>query len=180
MANTHTHPIPEALQLLLDRPGLADLGPGPRGGVFSVAEITQAVSGAGVSQAGREVTRALLLLWNDHHDVAHASVQDLENADASLVHAILHRREPDFGNAGYWFRRVGQHPSYAALAASASQILSGPLAAALVPGGRWDALAFVAACERSMRPGADSAMHGLLRRVQGMETSALLSYFLTA
>lgn len=180
MASPETHPIPPALQELLDRPGLADLGPGPRAGVCSEAEIIKVVSGASISPARRDVVKALLLLWNDHHDVAHASVQDLETADASLVHAILHRREPDFGNAGYWFRRVGQHPSYAALAAAASGVVTGHLAAALVPGGRWDAMAFVAACERALRPGADPSTHTVLRRIQGIETSALLAHLLTA
>lgn len=179
MASPQNSPIPPALQALLDRPGLAELGPGPRAGVCSEAEITEVVSHLAIPPARRELVRALLLLWNDHHETAHASVQDLENADASLVHAILHRREPDFGNAGYWFRRVGQHPSYAALAASVTAAVSGPVVAALVPGGRWDPMAFVASCERALRSGGDPAAQSVLRRIQGMETSSLLSHLLS-
>ena len=38
---------------------------------------------------------------------AHAQVDDLETKDAMAVHAYLHRKEGDAGNAGYWYRRAG-------------------------------------------------------------------------
>src|SRR4030088_2009151 len=36
---------------------------------------------------------------------AHACVQDESSADAALVHAYLHRKEGDAGNAAYWYRQ---------------------------------------------------------------------------
>jgi len=51
--------------------------------------------------------------WKQAHEVA----QDLETPEGSFWHAILHRREPDPGNAKYWFRQVGSHPVIAKLVA---------------------------------------------------------------
>jgi hypothetical protein len=41
-------------------------------------------------------------------DQAHKIVQDESSADASWVHAYLHRVEGDLGNAGYWYRQGGR------------------------------------------------------------------------
>ena len=53
----------------------------------------------------------LLALWHDargHWDEAHRVAQDIEDADGSRVHAYLHRKEGDAGNAAYWYRRAGR------------------------------------------------------------------------
>ena len=42
--------------------------------------------------------------WHRAHEIA----QEIDTADAALVHAYLHRREGDAGNAAYWYRRAGQ------------------------------------------------------------------------
>ncbi len=39
---------------------------------------------------------------------AHVLVQDDPGRDAAWVHAHLHRREGDDGNARYWYRRAGR------------------------------------------------------------------------
>ncbi|RMH54837.1 MAG: hypothetical protein D6685_14440 [Bacteroidetes bacterium] len=41
-------------------------------------------------------------------DRAHRLVQDDPSAEAARVHAYLHRKEGDAGNAAYWYRRAGQ------------------------------------------------------------------------
>ncbi|HMP02265.1 MAG TPA: hypothetical protein PKD86_15545 [Gemmatales bacterium] len=38
---------------------------------------------------------------------AHECVQSAATTDAAWVHAHLHRREGDLGNAGYWYHRAG-------------------------------------------------------------------------
>ena len=51
----------------------------------------------------------LKALWHerkDNWDKAHRLVQDLEDKNASWIHAYLHRREGDTGNADYWYRRA--------------------------------------------------------------------------
>jgi hypothetical protein len=52
--------------------------------------------------------RALWLDARGDWDGAHRVVQDLDGVDAAWVHAYLHRKEGDEGNAGYWYRRAGK------------------------------------------------------------------------
>lgn len=55
----------------------------------------------------------LLALWCDAQgdwDRAHEIAQEIESPDGSWVHAYLHRKEGDEGNAGYWYRRAGRVP----------------------------------------------------------------------
>lgn len=39
---------------------------------------------------------------------AHALVDHLHDTTACWVHAYLHRKEGDIGNADYWYRRAGK------------------------------------------------------------------------
>ena len=56
-----------------------------------------------------------LLLLTDHADASHEFSQRNEGRGdprtADYWHGLMHRREPDAGNAAYWFRRVGNHPA---------------------------------------------------------------------
>ncbi len=58
---------------------------------------------------------ALWLLAGDL-DASHEISQCIDNSDGSFWHGIMHRREGDFDNAKYWFRRVGSHPVLKSLA----------------------------------------------------------------
>jgi len=42
--------------------------------------------------------------WNAAHEVAQAD----DGRDAAWVHAYLHRKEGDLGNAAYWYRQAGR------------------------------------------------------------------------
>ena len=57
------------------------------------------------------VSPMLVALWYDHRgdwDRAHQIVQDINKPMASWIHAYLHRKEGDLGNAGYWYSRAGK------------------------------------------------------------------------
>lgn len=54
---------------------------------------------------------ALAALWHDGRgdwDAAHGVAQEIENPDGAWIHAYLHRKEGDAGNAAYWYRRAGK------------------------------------------------------------------------
>lgn len=48
--------------------------------------------------------------WDDSHAAAQKADDLGERRRSALWHAICHRREPDPGNAGYWYARVGKNP----------------------------------------------------------------------
>ena len=53
----------------------------------------------------------LVALWHDAKGDwarAHEVAQAIEDRTGAWVHAYLHRKEGDEGNAGYWYRRAGQ------------------------------------------------------------------------
>ena len=59
----------------------------------------------------REFDGALLALWWDakgNWEKAHGIAQDVAGADGAWVHAYLHRKDGDLGNAGYWYRQAGR------------------------------------------------------------------------
>ncbi|MCW5556224.1 MAG: hypothetical protein KIS67_29255 [Verrucomicrobiae bacterium] len=168
---------------LLATPEPAELGPGPRESVHSAKKLEAAMAGDFASSklppAAQQLIRALVLLWHDHLDASHTISQGIESPDGSLVHAIMHRREPDYWNATYWWRRVGQHPCFPELARRVADLLKArnesQLARKLIPNGNWDAFAFVDACAAA----ADKHTNAqLLREIQQIETEVALDHFL--
>jgi hypothetical protein len=110
-----------------------------------------------------------LWLYFSVFEESHSISQDLPTAEGSYWHGILHRREPDPGNAGYWFRRVGRHPVFQALARETEAI------GGYVTGSDWDPFAFIEFVERARRrPG--SAEEQTARRVQLAEWQLLFDY----
>jgi hypothetical protein len=58
----------------------------------------------------------LTALWYDGKNdwvSAHTVAQDIDTPNGAWVHAYLHRREGDPGNARYWYNRAGKSmPAY--------------------------------------------------------------------
>ena len=174
-----------AFQHLLKTAEPAGLGPSPRYGVESIAALNSAVDAAlkvlTLDQRQSDLVRALILLWHDHLEASHVIAQRYEeDADGSYVHAIMHRREPDYCNAKYWFHRVRQHPAYATLAGRTEKLLSDDagLRGALLTSGKWDAVAFVDACEEVASFPDDNPRVRRLQALQQVEFENLLDYLL--
>ena len=63
------------------------------------------------SEPPQNVSVYLKTLWYDakgEWDKAHKLIQDFEDRNASWIHAYLHRKEGDTGNADYWYSRAGK------------------------------------------------------------------------
>lgn len=95
----------------------------PLGRALSKLVVTEPMEGAAhdavaaavahPALAGRPELCAALWLYVDDLDRAHDLVQDLHSPTGSLLHAVMHRREGDFPNAVYWYRKAGNHPALA-------------------------------------------------------------------
>lgn len=173
------------LQKLTVSAGLPELGPGPRPGVDPVALLASRMepllAHSGLVPVGQQLIRATVFLWHDHLDAAHRIAQGIESADGSYVHALMHRREPDYWNSQYWWKRVGSHPCFVELGRRVENILGRlherGLLAKIAPGRYWDACAFVDACERvAGRLASDPEVQALLA-IQAQEFEVLLAYF---
>jgi hypothetical protein len=163
-----------------------DLDQGPRPGVRPAAEIRDGISLLAsdfeLSRSTTDLLLAAALLFNDHHDEAHDLVQDLVDRDGCLIHAILHRREPDYWNASYWFRRVSAHPLYRqatpVVIAAASEPVTKALVKRLTLSGTLDPIAIVTECENVAPSGKTSIEARFLRQVQQAEFEALVAHLL--
>ena len=142
---------------------------------------------------------AAIWLRFDFLDESHRISQSLDTPEGSFWHAAMHRREPDFANAKYWFRRVGQHEVYGVLAEEARKLVAEELAVAgrrdtahgkvgsLVKAGQlgkevrflseqeiWDPLRFVDLCEMALD--ASPPLHTFCKRLQQLEWEIMFTY----
>jgi hypothetical protein len=112
-----------------------------------------------------------LYLYLGCWDAAHSAADSIENADGYFWHAILHRQEPDAGNAAYWFRKTGRHPIFPMLAAEAE-------AAGYAASREWNPLAFVEFCESARGESLvrQPEREQVARQVQLIEWQLLFNY----
>ncbi len=76
---------------------------------MSFAEFAESVTQGSSPPAG--TSGALAALWHDARGDwarAHELAQEDRSRDGAWVHAYLHRKEGDPGNAGYWYAHAGR------------------------------------------------------------------------
>lgn len=118
-------------------------------------------------------------LWLLHNFLgdSHTINQGIRTSTGSYWHAIMHRREPDFPNSKYWFRRVGSHPVFPTLCSAVRETLEGTdlveAAAFFGTQSEWDPFAFVDLCEAATQGKANVQ---LCRNVAQLEWRILFDY----
>ena len=174
--------LPSAIADLLD-PDLPPLGPGtPTAGFDQRIDETssETLFGASVaSSAEADCCFAGIWLWNGFLERSHDLSQSIDTPEGSWWHGIMHRREPDAGNAAYWFRRVGSHPLFSTLGSRvrkhATQIELPDEAQWLSQCTDWNPDQFIEACETARCDSNEAVCH-VLREVAAIEWYALFEY----
>jgi len=164
----------------------AHLGPERRQSALGEAElraaVRDAVSGSGLPDSQARLILAHVLLWHDCLDASHTLSQAIDTPDGSFLHAIMHRREPDYWNSKYWWRQAGRHPAFDDVGRRAGGCLQSAgradLGELLLPDGVWQPSVFVDACESvASRSGGDPEVM-VLRLLQQIEFEVLLERWL--
>ena len=88
-------------------------------------------------------------LWNDFLDESHTISQEIHTTTGSFWHGIMHRRERDYSNSKYWFRKVRYHKVFDAVAQQAVELAGGSDRYALLDGESWNPYAFVDLCQQA-------------------------------
>ena len=163
-----------------------DLDGGPRPGVTPLKtlalDVDKFTHSFPLDENVAPLLKCVAFLWHDHHDAAHDLCQDNHSLEGSFLHAMVHRREPDYWNAKYWFRKVEMHPVFIPLAQDAVQEIRSSkletLTNQVVPGGIWDAFGFVDAVEQAAAKAFKDPTTPVLRQIQRLEFDHLTGHLL--
>jgi hypothetical protein len=164
-----------ASELLAEEDLLLRLRPAEPGSTEAILRIRNAseaelTGGAVLADATYpRLIRASLFYAYDAINESHRIVQEIGNNLASYWHGMLHRREGDFENARYWFRRTGKLGLFGEMHARAAEV--SPLM------GRqenWDPYLLVGQCEQA-RFGGDVDQKELVA-LQRIEFEVMFDY----
>jgi hypothetical protein len=129
-----------------------------------------------------EAMLAGLWLWHDFLDQSHEFSQKIQTPTGSFWHAIMHRREGDFGNSKYWYRQCPNHPALGTLSARAQNLLRDqPVDKTLfkLVASGWDAYAFVDLAQAVHSTPNDQRM-AMVVQLQKLEWQSLFDWTLAS
>ena len=155
---------PRLLNAIVDAP-IPAIGDGPHD-----SNLAAVLAGNGVEDwnsvpaPARSLCQSGLWLLAGELDRSHQISQNIESAEGSFWHGIMHRREGDFDNAKYWFRRVGHHTIFERL----NEITDGVYA---------DPFDFVDACQAAIKEGG--VPESECQQAQWIEWQALMAHCLS-
>ncbi len=75
---------------------------------MNLSSFKQGLSGSEPPQHSSVYLKALWYDAKGEWDNSHNLIQDVNDKNASWIHAYLHRKEGDNGNADYWYSRAGK------------------------------------------------------------------------
>ena len=161
-----------------------DLGPGQPNHALYAALSEMTVSQLFGSESRlRDLNMArccLSGLWLLHNflEQSHRLAQEIPTSTGSYWHGIMHRREPDYSNSKYWFRRVGNHPVFARLWQAVGQMADRAPGDAALHGflhrQAWDPFAFIDLCQQVR--GRGDAVEMFVLEVTRLEWQLLFHY----
>jgi hypothetical protein len=118
--------------------------------------------------------------FQESHELSQSIEGEGRNRAGDYWHALMHRREPDYGNAKYWFRQVGTHPIFDPLRKSVEMIFQDSESSAtqnarrkLLAKSQWDPFAFVDFCQECAQ-GDDPERTRIAEEIQWREMCLLL------
>ncbi|HEX3033513.1 MAG TPA: hypothetical protein VHT73_00060 [Thermodesulfobacteriota bacterium] len=121
---------------------------------------------------------ATVWLYHNYLEKSHEISQSIDTQEGSYWHGIMHRREPDFQNSKYWFRRVGEHPIFKSLHKEAKKLASDfdshESTEFLIKQTEWNSIAFIDFCEACIKMRSPGKM--LCRQIQQREWELLFDY----
>ncbi|MES2463926.1 MAG: hypothetical protein V4671_25430 [Armatimonadota bacterium] len=142
------------------------------------AEITKEIEQASAAESTSAFVTAVLHLLNDDLDRAHQLVQAREgNPTADYLHMLVHRREGDWSNTGYWIRRAGKHPIYDMLSTTIRTETDDPTIKGLVSEAEpWNPTRMLELCRQASSGKPDRETADAVSRLSTLEIAAALDW----
>ena len=166
--------IPNDISVIFDSPPMPSLGPETRDSLLSIDQCKKRTSNAleneNITGIEEKLILSAALLWHDYLDESHTISQSIHTQDGSYLHGIMHRREPDYSNAKYWFHKTGSYSGYDILSVKVETILDNTSLSSLTEG-RWDPFTMVDSVSQAKH---GTCEYELLQKVQQAEFQTLL------
>ncbi|NOT76096.1 MAG: hypothetical protein HOP08_14310 [Cyclobacteriaceae bacterium] len=75
---------------------------------MTLEEFNSSLNDAGPPEESGSLLKAMWWDKKGNWEGAHNLAQEIETKDGAWVHAYLHRKEGDVGNASYWYSKAGR------------------------------------------------------------------------